>query len=254
MATPSPTITDADGDVDMFLLQAQLGITSPSFTEFYYTPGDDSSTKPELRGGYVASRNPTTPRRMPKDLIYPTIEVAISPSTKGSETDEADFDEDDDSEIDYDDDSADDEDVDDNRGYHNGRTPATSKLLTRGSSRNPAYSSNSNWDQYEEVSRHLVDYAKVIKNVSGYEEWNEEQRHLHKLIFLRGLHPVMPASWRWSFKMWGIAEGNLTQVFAPDDSRKEVIIKAYGNELAGTCATPTIIYILPIYADQLVLL
>ncbi|KAK1776069.1 hypothetical protein QBC45DRAFT_228551 [Copromyces sp. CBS 386.78] len=240
MATPSPTITDADGDVDMFLLQAQLGISSPSFTEFYYTPGDNSSAKLELRGGYVALGNPTTPRRKPKDLVYPTIEVAISPSTKGSDTDEAGFDEEDESENDYDDDSADDEDIDDNWGYHSGHTQTPSKRLTRETSRNPAYSSNSNWDQYEEVPRHLVDYAKVIKHVSGYEDWNEEQRHLHKLIFLRGLHPVMPASWRWSFKMWGIAEGNLTHVFAPDDSRKEVVIKAYGNELAACKALESV--------------
>ncbi|EGZ73118.1 hypothetical protein NEUTE2DRAFT_85911, partial [Neurospora tetrasperma FGSC 2509] len=233
MATPSPTITDADGDVDMFLLEAQLGVGSPNFTECYFTTEDDSSAKLELRGGYVAGGRQTTPRRNPKDLVYPTIEVAISPSTKGSETDEADFNEGNETEDDYDDDSADDDDLDDNQGYYNGHTQMSSMRLTRETSRNPAYSTNSNWDEYVEVPLHLQDYAKVIKRVSGYEDWNEEQRHLHKLIFLRGLHPVMPASWRWSYKMWGIAEDNLTHVFAPEDSRKEVIIKAYGNELAA---------------------
>lgn len=237
MATPSPTITDVDGDVDMFLLQAQLGISSPGFSEFYYTQADDSSAKLDLRGGYIARDKPTTPRRKQKELVYPTIEVALSPSTKGSETDEADFDDYDDSENDCDDD-CDDDDIVHNWDYHSGYTLPSSKRLTREASDNPAYSTNSNWDQYEEVPRHLLDYAKVTKQVSGYEDWNEEQRHLHKLIFLRGLHPVMPASWRWSFKMWGISEGNLTTVFAPEGSKKEVVIKAYGNELAGTCAIP----------------
>lgn len=234
IATPSPTITDADGDVDIFLLQAQLGISSPNFTDYYFTPDHDSS-KLDLRGGYVAGGKQTTPRRKPKDLVYPTIEVAISPSTKGSETDEADYDMEDESEndYDYDDDSIEDDNSYANRGY--GHYESGTRL-TRETSRNPIYSTNSNWDQYEEVPRHMQDYAKVIKRVPGYESWNEEQRHLHKLIFLRGLHPVMPASWRWSYKMWGIAEGNLAQVFAPKDSKKEVIIKAYGNELAGTYA------------------
>lgn len=175
-------------------------------------------------------------------MVYPTIEVVISPSTKGSEIDEADYDMEDESEndYDYDDDSADDNDIYANRGYHNYLIHKSSTRLTRETSRNPIYSINSNWDQYEEVPRHMQDYAKVIKRVSGYEDWNEEQRHLHKLIFLRGLHPVMPASWRWSFKMWGIAEGNLAQVFAPEDSEKEVIIKAYGNELAACKALESV--------------
>ncbi|KAK3400093.1 hypothetical protein B0T20DRAFT_350193 [Sordaria brevicollis] len=238
MVTPSPTIADADGDVDMFLLEAQLGITSPSFGDYYFTRGNDSS-KLDLRGGYVAGAKQTTPRRKPKDLVYPTIEVAVSPSTKGSETDEADYDMEDESENDYD---YDDDSIEDDKSHaHRGHGHYQSGTrLTRETSRNPNYSSNSNWDQYEEVPRHMQDYAKVIKRVSGYEEWNEEQRHLHKLIFLRGLHPVMPASWRWSFKMWGIAEGNLAQVFAPENSKKEVIIKSYGNELAACKALESV--------------
>ena len=230
MVTPSPTIADADGDFDMFLLQAQLGISSPSFSEYYHTPGDDISAKPELRGGYVARGKQTPPRRKPQGLVYPTIEVAVSPYTKGSEIDEADFDEEYESNNDYNDYSAEDDDIDDHQDYSYG----TNMLLTRETSRNPVYSTNSNWDEYGEVPRHMRDYEKVIEGIGGYEVWNGEQRHLHKLIFLRGLHPVMPASWRWSYKMWGIAEGNVTNVFAPEDSKKEVVIRAYGNELAGT--------------------
>jgi hypothetical protein len=50
---------------------------------------------------------------------------------------------------------------------------------------------------------------------------------------MRGLHPMMPSWWRVSFKMWGVTQPHLDDVFTPKHSKKRVVIHAYGNEVAG---------------------
>ena len=94
-------------------------------------------------------------------------------------------------------------------------------------------STSSDWDSYGDLPRTMAQYEASVAQLEGSEDWNEDQRKLHKLIYMRGLHPMMPSWWRVSFKMWGVTQPHLDDVFTPKHSKKRVAIHAYGNEVAG---------------------
>jgi hypothetical protein len=94
-------------------------------------------------------------------------------------------------------------------------------------------STSSDWDGYGDLPRTMDQYEASVAQLEGSEDWNEDQRKLHKLIYMRGLHPMMPSWWRVSFKMWGVTQPHLDDVFTPKHSKKRVVIHAYGNEVAG---------------------
>lgn len=94
-------------------------------------------------------------------------------------------------------------------------------------------SNSSDWEGYGPLGHTAADYNKAVSLIDGSNEWNEDQKKLHKLIYMRGLHPMMPSWWRMSFKMWGVTQPHLDDVFAPNYSRKRVAIHAYGSEMAG---------------------
>ncbi len=97
------------------------------------------------------------------------------------------------------------------------------------------YSTSSDWDDYDGLTPALDDYDDLLTRLEGSEDWNVDQRKLHKLIYMRGLHPMMPSWWRVSFRMWGVTQPHLDDVFTPKNSRKRVAIHSYGNEVAGKC-------------------
>lgn len=106
----------------------------------------------------------------------------------------------------------------------------------RGASDDDADSVSSNWDNYGDLPLTLDEYEMTLARLD--EQWNANQKKLHKLIYMRGLHPMMPSWWRMNFKMWGVTQPHLDDVFTPKYSKKRVAIHAYGHELAGTYRAP----------------
>ncbi|KAK3688380.1 hypothetical protein B0T22DRAFT_151844 [Podospora appendiculata] len=95
---------------------------------------------------------------------------------------------------------------------------------------------NSDWDDYGQTPGLLEEYDRVLREIPGTKQWNATQKKIHKLIWLRGHHPVLPSWWRISFRMWGVTQGHLNHVFAPPGSKKRVAIHAYGNHVAASKA------------------
>ncbi|KAL1839779.1 hypothetical protein VTJ49DRAFT_1153 [Mycothermus thermophilus] len=100
-----------------------------------------------------------------------------------------------------------------------------------------------NWDSYGDIPAALDEYHAKVVGLEGMENWNADQRKLHKLIYMRGLHPMMPSWWRVSFKMWGVTQPHLDDLFTPKNSRKRVVIHAYGNEVAAAKALESLFYL-----------
>jgi hypothetical protein len=100
-------------------------------------------------------------------------------------------------------------------------------------SEDDGYSTSSDWDNYGSLPLNMSEYDRIVARLEGSEDWNADQRKLHKLIYMRGLHPMIPSWWRVSLKMWGITQPHLDDVFTPKHSKKRVAIHAYGNEVAG---------------------
>ena len=92
---------------------------------------------------------------------------------------------------------------------------------------------SSDWDDYGEVPEAREDYDRAVTMLDGSENWNEEQSKVHKLIYMRGIHPMIPSTWRLSYKMWGVTQPQLDHVFTPPQSRKRVVISAHRNEVDG---------------------
>ncbi|KAK3318649.1 hypothetical protein B0H66DRAFT_246308 [Apodospora peruviana] len=101
----------------------------------------------------------------------------------------------------------------------------------------------SDWDEYGSVPEELLEYKKKVAALEGSSGWNADQRKLHKLIFMRGLHPMIPSWWRMSFRMWGITQEELDDVFTPPGSKKRVVIHAYSNEVAAAKALESLFYL-----------
>lgn len=89
------------------------------------------------------------------------------------------------------------------------------------------------WDHYGKVPKLLSEYRSAIANIEGSKQWTNDQKLIHKLSFMRGHHPMIPSWWRLYYKMWGITQSDLDDVFTPIDEPRRVVIHAYGNELAG---------------------
>lgn len=95
------------------------------------------------------------------------------------------------------------------------------------------YSTSSDWDNYGSLPLTTAEYNLHIAGLEGSDDWNEDQRKLYRLNYMRGLHPMLPSWWRIGFKMWGVTQPHLDDVFTPKFSKKRVAIHAYGNEMAG---------------------
>jgi len=105
------------------------------------------------------------------------------------------------------------------------------------------YSTNSDWDEYGKVKHFVDEYALSVTRVDKSELWNEDQNKIHKLIYLRGYHPLLPSWWRLNFKMWGISQERFDDLFTPRGSKKKVAIHAYGSEVAACKALESLFYL-----------
>ncbi|CAP71469.1 uncharacterized protein PODANS_6_1710 [Podospora anserina S mat+] len=105
------------------------------------------------------------------------------------------------------------------------------------------YDTNSDWDDYGTISQIIGDYEEGVSRLEGYDDWNEDQKKVHKLIYLRGLHPMIPSNWKICFKMWGINQPHLDDVFTPSDCEKRVVIHAYKGIHAAGKALENLFYL-----------
>ncbi|KAK4231259.1 hypothetical protein QBC38DRAFT_440030 [Podospora fimiseda] len=101
----------------------------------------------------------------------------------------------------------------------------------------------SNWDDYGDLPVVIGEYLEVLERIEGNENWNADQKKLHKLIYLRGLMPMIPSHWRLCFKMWGITAPHLDDVFTPTLSQKRVAIHCYGSVQAAGKALESLFYL-----------
>ncbi|KAK4134120.1 hypothetical protein BT67DRAFT_308728 [Trichocladium antarcticum] len=102
---------------------------------------------------------------------------------------------------------------------------------------------SSDWDSYGTLPFTMDDYNKAVAHLEGSADWNADQRKLHQLIYMRGLHPLVPSWWRLSFRMWGVTQPHLDDVFTPKHSKKRVAIHSFGNECAATKALESLFYL-----------
>ncbi|KAK0745083.1 hypothetical protein B0T21DRAFT_97366 [Apiosordaria backusii] len=105
------------------------------------------------------------------------------------------------------------------------------------------YETSSDWDDYGTIPEIIGEYEEGISRLEGSEDWNADQKKVHKLIFMRGLHPMIPSNWRICFKMWGINQPHLDDVFTPSDSEKRVVIHAYKGIHAAGKALESLFYL-----------
>lgn len=109
----------------------------------------------------------------------------------------------------------------------------TTQVSSRGEIFNDDFIRLNDWDHYGKVPKLLLEYQRAMSGIEGSRDWNDDQKIIHKLSFMRGHHPMIPSWWRGYFKMWGITQSELDGVFTPITNPKRVVIHAYGNELAG---------------------
>ncbi|KAK0672708.1 hypothetical protein QBC41DRAFT_13661 [Cercophora samala] len=105
------------------------------------------------------------------------------------------------------------------------------------------YDTSSDWDTYGTIPQLIGDYEEGVSRLEGSEDWNTDQRKVHKLIFLRGLHPMIPSNWKMCFRTWGINQPHLDDVFTPEDSEKRVVIHAYKSIHAAGKALEHLFYL-----------
>lgn len=139
-------------------------------------------------------------------------------------------------------------------GFALKRKPASASSKSRASTkskRNPAprkpihddFIRIDDWDYYGNVPKLLLEYEGAMSNIEGSKNWTDDQKKIHKLSFMRGHHPMIPSWWRLYYKMWGITQSELDDVFTPIDDPQRVVIHAYGNELAGKWQPPSDIHL-----------
>ncbi|KAK3988543.1 hypothetical protein QBC44DRAFT_101413 [Cladorrhinum sp. PSN332] len=102
---------------------------------------------------------------------------------------------------------------------------------------------SSDWDGYGNLPVIIGEYLEILERIEGSEDWNADQKKLHKLIYLRGLMPMIPSHWRLCFKMWGITAPHLDDVFTPKLSQKRVAIHCYGGVQHAGKALESLFYL-----------
>lgn len=75
----------------------------------------------------------------------------------------------------------------------------------------------------------LHDYIKHKLTIEEIDAWPKGASRLYKLLYLRGLYPLMRNGWTWDFFGHPMPDG----IFTPKGSDDKTLIKAYGNQFHG---------------------
>ncbi|KAK0627250.1 hypothetical protein B0T14DRAFT_421694 [Immersiella caudata] len=104
---------------------------------------------------------------------------------------------------------------------------------------------NSDWSSYGDVPNLIDDWDREVTLIDGSDQWNARQIRVHQLIYMRGIHPMIPSTWKMSYKMWGIGQLQLEHVFAPVNSDKRVVISSLSpsGEVAAAKALESLFYL-----------
>ncbi|KAK4448081.1 hypothetical protein QBC34DRAFT_118514 [Podospora aff. communis PSN243] len=104
---------------------------------------------------------------------------------------------------------------------------------------------NSDWSSYGEVPNLIDDWDREVTLIDGSDQWNARQMRVHQLIYMRGIHPMIPSTWKMSYKMWGLGQPQLEHVFAPSNSNRRVIISSLSpsGEVAAAKALESLFYV-----------
>lgn len=77
----------------------------------------------------------------------------------------------------------------------------------------------------------LQDYVRHKREIPGVESWPREACRLYKLLYLRGLFPVMPSEWEWPLNR---SHPLPAQLFMPADRDNRALIRAEKSAFHGT--------------------
>lgn len=83
------------------------------------------------------------------------------------------------------------------------------------------------------AEENLHDYIKHKLTIEEIDTWPKEAARLYKLLYLRGLYPLMRNGWTWDFFGHPMPDG----IFTPKGSDDKTLIKAYGNQFHGEPAS-----------------
>ncbi|KAF3767791.1 hypothetical protein M406DRAFT_69906 [Cryphonectria parasitica EP155] len=79
----------------------------------------------------------------------------------------------------------------------------------------------------------LRDYMKHKRTTPGIDNWPSDARRLYKLLYLRGLYPLMPSDWG----AWGLRDHPVPYgLFMPVDSDGKALIRAEKSDYHATKA------------------
>lgn len=90
----------------------------------------------------------------------------------------------------------------------------------------------------------LRDYLRHKLRTPGVSRWPSEACRLYKLLYLRGLYPVMPSDWEWPLNR---VHPMPAQLFMPRDSDDQALISAEKSAFHGKYRDPN-----PISAQSLI--
>ena len=75
----------------------------------------------------------------------------------------------------------------------------------------------------------LKAYEESKKELPDTDNWLRDEHRLHKLLSLRGMHPLMPAGWRYDF----LGVPMYPSLFAPLDSEEKTLIYNLASQFRG---------------------
>lgn len=76
----------------------------------------------------------------------------------------------------------------------------------------------------------MQEYQQVMLQTPGIDNWTAEARLLHKLLYLRGLYPLMPSDWRF----WDLRDHPLpAELFMPEDQDDSALVRAEKGHYHG---------------------
>lgn len=89
------------------------------------------------------------------------------------------------------------------------------------------------WPVDEEVDE---TYKVAVTEVPGYDTWPLQMQRLHKIMSLKGKHPLMPLNWAQDLvdnPVW-------PDLFAPKDSNKPVLLHNNSSQFRGKAASSSL--------------
>ncbi len=99
------------------------------------------------------------------------------------------------------------------------------------------------WEYWPIDEEELRAYQHGVASVEGYNEWTADEQRLHRLLALRGFHPLLPASWAPDFlgvpmypALFAPLEEDAARLSSASASSAPLVITNYGSQFRATKA------------------